>query len=258
VSDSVQGRESQGCPFHRQRSFAEHPARFRLCLVALLLLAIGTTGAWAEVFQGRVVGVADGDTITVLRDRRPETIRLNGIDAPEKGQAFGERAKQFTAQLVFGQVVEVVRRDQDRYGRTVGDVRLMDGRSLNHEIVRGGYAWWFRRYSRDPSLAALESEAREARRGLWADPHPVAPWDWRGSQRPLASPLPAAALTAPAGSPAPRLDTARGPIVGNRRSRVYHRPDCPNYADVSSQNRMPFGTAAEAERAGYRLARNCP
>jgi endonuclease YncB( thermonuclease family) len=119
--------------------------------------------------------LADGDTITVLHERRPEIIRLNGIDAPEKGQAFGERAKQFTAQLSFGQVVEVIVRNQDRYGRTVADVRLPDGRSLNHEVVSSGYAWWFRRYSRDASLAALESEARTAQRGLWADAHPIAP-----------------------------------------------------------------------------------
>ena len=227
-------------------------------LFTVLLLAAWATGASAETFQGKVVGVADGDTITVLHDRRPETIRLNGIDAPEKGQAFGARAKQFTAELSFGQTVDVIVRDQDRYGRTVADVRLPDGRSLNHEVVRGGYAWWFRRYSKDTSLAALESEARTARRGLWADAHPIAPWDWREAQRQTAAGLPPAALTAPITTPTTRVATASVPLIGNRRSRVYHRPDCPNYADVSSQNHVPFGSASEAESAGYRLARNCP
>jgi hypothetical protein len=202
--------------------------------------------------------VADGDTITVLHDRRPETIRLNGIDAPEKAQAFGNRAKQFTAELAFGQIVQVTVRDQDRYGRTVADVRLPDGRSLNHEVARGGYAWWFRRYSRDASLAALESEARTARRGLWADAYPIAPWDWREVQRRAADGLPAAALTAPTPAQTPRVAPTSEPVIGNRRSHVYHRPDCPGYADVASQNRVPFGSAAEAETAGYRLARNCP
>jgi micrococcal nuclease len=82
-------------------------------------------------FSGRVVGISDGDTITVMHDGRAEKIRLYGIDAPEKGQAFGNRAKQFVAALAFGKKVKVEARDQDRYGRTVADVILPDGRNLN-------------------------------------------------------------------------------------------------------------------------------
>ena len=147
----------------------------------LLPLLIGS--ASAETFTGRVIGVTDGDTLTVLRAGRREVIRLNGIDAPEKGQAYGDRAKQFTAGLAFGQVVQVVVRDHDRYGRTVADVVLADGRSLSHEVVRAGYAWWFRRYSSDPRLAALEAEAQAARAGLWADRLPVPPWEWRRTMK---------------------------------------------------------------------------
>jgi endonuclease YncB( thermonuclease family) len=73
-------------------------------------------------------------------------------------------------------------RGLDRYGRTVGDVTLPDGRHLNAELVRAGYAWWFRRYSADPRFATLEAQARSARRGLWAGPDPVPPWDWRRSR----------------------------------------------------------------------------
>jgi endonuclease YncB( thermonuclease family) len=228
------------------------------CLLAIFIFATGATGPPAQTFLGKVVGVADGDTITVLHDRRPETIRLNGIDAPEKGQAFGNRAKQFTSELAFGEVVHVLVRDQDRYGRTVADVRLSDGRGLNHEVVRAGYAWWFRRYSTDQSLGAAEAEARAARRGLWADPQPIAPWDWRQAQRQSTVKLPAASLTAPMVAPTSRVATTSGPIIGNRRSRVYHRPDCPGHAAVSIPNRVSFGSAAEAESAGYRLAGNCP
>jgi len=148
--------------------------------VALLLAGLlpRPTGAAPE-FHGRVVGVADGDTITVLHDGRAEKIRLYGIDAPEKGQAFGQRAKEFTAELAFGITVTVRVRDHDRYGRTVAEVVLPDGQSLNQELVRAGYAWWYRRYSKDPILARLEADAHDAHRGLWADPHPVPPWDWR-------------------------------------------------------------------------------
>ena len=148
--------------------------------LAVLLLA---TGVAAEEFRGKVVGVADGDTITVLHDGRPEVVRLNGIDAPEKGQAFGERAKQFTASLAFGKTVSVRSTERDRYGRTIGDVTLPDGRSLSQEVLRAGHAWWFRRYSTDHRLANLEAQARAAHTGLWADSNPVPPWEWRRARR---------------------------------------------------------------------------
>ncbi len=109
----------------------------------------------------------------------PPNNRLHGIDCPEKRQAFGNRAKQFTSTLVFGTTVTVQFVDRDRYGRTVGEVLLPDGRSLNHELVRAGPAWMYRRYTNDQSLNDLEEEARVARRGLWADPHPIPPWEWR-------------------------------------------------------------------------------
>lgn len=128
-------------------------------LAGLLLSTVGAT----EEFRGRVVGVADGDTITVLHEGRAEVVRLHGIDAPEKRQPFGDRAKLFTVGLAFGQTIVVRAKDRDRYGRTVGNVILPDGRSLSQEVVRAGYAWWFRRYSAHPRLAALETEARAAR-----------------------------------------------------------------------------------------------
>jgi endonuclease YncB( thermonuclease family) len=146
---------------------------------------IGAVGAWE--IQGRVVGITDGDTLTILHAGRQQVIRLHGIDAPEKGQAFGERAKQFTSSLAFWKTVVVRVRGRDRYERTIGDVFLPDGRHLNQEVVRVGYAWWYRRYSADQRLAMLEAEARAARRGLWSDPSPCPPWEWR-KDRPLTGP----------------------------------------------------------------------
>jgi micrococcal nuclease len=136
--------------------------------------------AAAEEFAGRVIGVTDGDTLTVLHARHPEKVRLQGVDAPEKRQAYGERAKRFTADLAFDRTVTVRATGRDRNGRLLGEVVLPDGRSLNQELVRAGYAWWFRKYSRDGQLARLEEEARAGRRGLWADRAPEAPWDFRG------------------------------------------------------------------------------
>jgi endonuclease YncB( thermonuclease family) len=163
----------------RRRSRAgAHLARQILVGLALCQLLAGA--AAAEEFVGRVVGVPDGDTLTVLRARRPERVRLQGVDAPEKRQAFGERARRFTADLAFDRTVTVRTTGRDRNGRLLGEVVLPDGRSLNQELVRAGYAWWFRKYSRDERLARLEDDARTGRRGLWADQAPEAPWDFRG------------------------------------------------------------------------------
>ncbi len=137
----------------------------------------------AEEFSGRVVGVADGDTITVLVGVEPRRVRLAGIDAPEKGQPFGQRAKQAVSRLVFGRTVRVVARGEDRYGRMLGDVRLPDGSSLNERLVEEGWAWHYNRYSKDQRLAELEATARRSRRGLWVDPRALPPWEFRNANR---------------------------------------------------------------------------
>jgi endonuclease YncB( thermonuclease family) len=149
-----------------------------------MLLAVIPAGA--QVITGRVVGVADGDTLTALEGRVRHKIRLNGIDAPEMGQPFSNQAKEYASSLAFGKTVTVRRRSTDRYGRMVADVELPGGGSLNREMVRAGLAWWFRRYApKERELARLEREARDARRGLWAGPAPpVAPWEWRKQARP--------------------------------------------------------------------------
>lgn len=138
----------------------------------------------AEEFSGRVVGVVDGDTITVLAGDESKRIRLAGIDAPEKGQAFGQRAKQATSRLAFGRTVKVIVRGLDRYGRILGDVRLPDGASLNERLVEEGWAWHYASYSKDRRLAELEASARRSRRGLWVDPRAVPPWEFRMAHRP--------------------------------------------------------------------------
>jgi endonuclease YncB( thermonuclease family) len=133
----------------------------------------------AGAFTGRLVKVLDGDTVEVMHNGKAERIRLEGIDAPEKGQAFSQRAKDFILTAAAGKTVTVQKKGRDRYGRTVAEVVLPDGRSLNRELVRNGYAWWYRQYSKDVSLGKLEAEARKTRRGLWSAPNPVPPWEWR-------------------------------------------------------------------------------
>jgi micrococcal nuclease len=150
----------------------------------LFLLAAAATALLAEDFTGRVVAISDGDTIRVMHEGRAERVRLWGIDSPESLQPWGTRAKQFSGDLAFGKTVIVRVRDIDRYKRIVAEVIVPDGRNLNQELVRAGMAWWYRQFAkRDTVLPALEQGAGAAKRGLWADPSPVPPWEWRQAQR---------------------------------------------------------------------------
>ena len=131
-------------------------------------------------FSGPVVSVLDGDTIEVLHNELSERIRLNGIDCPEKRQAYGQKAKHAASALVFGKEVTIQTYGRDKYKRIIADVLLPDGKNVNEELVKEGWCWWYRKYAPgDIVLERLEREAREARRGLWADPQPVPPWEWR-------------------------------------------------------------------------------
>lgn len=158
---------------------------------AILLLTIVLLGlpCQADLISGRVVSVADGDTITVLDANKVQhKIRLAGIDAPERAQAFGQRSRESLAELVANQAVIVETNKQDRYGRYVGKV-LVDRQDVNVEQVRRGLAWFYRQYEQElsdsdrQSYDRAEIEARESRRGLWVEKRPVAPWDFRASER---------------------------------------------------------------------------
>lgn len=148
-------------------------------IIAVLVLIIPSL---LYAFEGKVVSISDGDTIKVLKDGKQVRIRLAAIDCPEKGQPYGQKAKQFTSAMVAGKIVKVWETDIDRYGRIVGFVFIGD-KNLNKELLSAGLAWHYKKYSRDPALAKLEFEARSAKRGLWAEPDPVAPWEWRRMKR---------------------------------------------------------------------------
>ncbi|MGY4537792.1 micrococcal nuclease [Mucilaginibacter sp. UYNi724] len=128
----------------------------------------------------KVVGVKDGDTVVLLSsDNQSITVRLAEIDCPEKSQAFGQAAKQFTSNLCFGKKVKLIGNQKDRYGRTVAQIELESGINVNHEIVKQGYAWQYRAYSKSMELAMLEQHAREGHLGLWQDANPTPPWNFR-------------------------------------------------------------------------------
>jgi endonuclease YncB( thermonuclease family) len=132
-----------------------------------------------EEFFGIVVGITDGDTLTVMKESTPLKVHLNGIDAPESSQAFGQRAKQFLSEICYNQTVHILVRDIDRYGRSVADISLPSGSIVNQMLVQAGFAWHYKAYSKDTVLEALEMAARTAKAGLWADKDPIPPWNYR-------------------------------------------------------------------------------
>jgi endonuclease YncB( thermonuclease family) len=147
-----------------------------------LVPAEGTPGTFN--INGRVVRVADGDTISVLDANNDQhKIRLHGIDAPERDQPHGKAASRALSSMVADKIVGIAVKDTDDYGRTVGVVYL-DGVNINLEMVKAGHAWWYSHYSgRDRDLSTAEQQARQAKLGLWADADTVAPWDWRRGRR---------------------------------------------------------------------------
>ncbi|HDN7368046.1 TPA: thermonuclease family protein [Salmonella enterica subsp. enterica serovar Chester] len=133
----------------------------------------------AKEIQGKVIRVLDGDTIEVLQDKKPVRIRLANIDAPEKKQAFGRWSANQLKALLAAQPVTVTYTQTDRYGRIIGRVFTTNGTEASRFMVQSGAAWVYERYNTDKSLPALQREAQEQKRGLWADTNPVPPWEWR-------------------------------------------------------------------------------
>lgn len=153
-------------------------AAIKAAIGAALLLV--TTAALA--CTGRVVGVTDGDTIKVLCNRTEVKVRLAEIDAPERGQPFGAKAKVALSDLVFGRQVRLEVTDKDRYGRSIARV-WVGSTDANREMIRRGYAWAYRKYLTDTTLLDDEESARRARSGLWADADPTSPWEFRAEKR---------------------------------------------------------------------------
>jgi len=183
--------------------------------------------ASSRILAGKVVAIADGDTLTVLVGTNQHTIRLHGIDCPESGQPFGTRAKEFTSSAAFGKTVSVETVDVDQYGRTVGRVLLPDGSDLGQQLVKAGLAWWYVYYTpNDTTLAGLEKAARAARVGLWGDAGPVPPWEWRRGTR-IATASPATPRPPPgvAGTGGYWLNTATG---------TRHNSGCQHYRNTKA------------------------
>lgn len=141
--------------------------RFLILFLPLFLFAL----------SGKVVSIHDGDTITILTEQKQQIkVRLFGIDAPELKQPYGKKSKQFLANLIAGEVVEVDESGKDRYKRTIGTIYL-NGADINAKMVENGYAWAYRKFSK--KYTAHESQAKKQDLGLWRDKEPIPPWEWR-------------------------------------------------------------------------------
>jgi endonuclease YncB( thermonuclease family) len=156
--------------------------------VLVLLLAAFAPAAMATDITGKIVAIADGDTLTILdANNRQTKIRLHQIDAPEKKQDYGQSSKQSLSDLAYGKQARVEVADIDRYGRSVGTVWVA-GQNINLEQVKRGMAWRYLQYSHDPAYGVAEQTARENRIGLWQQPNPIPPWEFRHAGRVAGAP----------------------------------------------------------------------
>jgi len=216
---------------------------FVLSAAAWLILSCILSFAHAETWSGKVVGISDGDTITVMHENQGVKVRLAEIDCPESGQPFGKAAKRLNSDLCFSKVVTVQAETTDKYGRTVAHVKLPDGHDLSEELLSAGLAWHYKKYSDNQTLSKLESEAKAAGLGIWSQKDPIAPWDWRnGATR-------SGTLGAEKASP------LTGAFHGNIKSKVFHRQGC-RYYNCSNCTAV-FDSRERAIGAGYRPCKIC-
>lgn len=149
-------------------------------ILLLILTTVFSISVYSAEMTGKVISVADGDTITIIEnlDNGRFKIRLYGIDAPEKKQDFGQKAKQHLSSLIFGKEVKIKFTEIDRYGRIVGKVYLNDN-EINIEMLKAGMAWHYSRYDQTPAYITAEKQARKNGIGLWSMKNPIPPWNFR-------------------------------------------------------------------------------
>lgn len=154
--------------------------KYKLLLI-LFFLCILTN---AQELTGKVIGIKDGDTVVIIdAANNQNTLRLAEVDCPEKNQAFGSRAKQFTSNQVYLKDVKYIVTDTDRYGRSIAKIYYDDNKYLSAEIIKNGFGWQYKQYSTTKNLANLEQEARMNKRGLWIDKYPIYPSEFRKNSK---------------------------------------------------------------------------
>lgn len=186
--------------------------RFLHCLIYVALLGASSLAMGAE-FAAKVIAVLDGDTVLVQRKKGAMKIRLAEIDAPEKAQPFGETSKRSLSDMVRGKQVNVTSQAVDQYGRMVAHISV-NGLDVNAEQIRRGMAWEYSHFHSNRALIALQEEARQEPRGLWALSNPTPPWEWR-KLHPSVTSKPSRAVDSPVLLPV--VETATGITCGSKR-----------------------------------------
>lgn len=152
----------------------------RKALISVFLFIVIPVLCSAQRFSVKVVGISDGDTFTCINnDNLQLKIRIYGIDAPEKKQAFGNKSKEYLSSLIFGKTVIVNVQSQDSWGRHIAYVYTPDGDDVSLLMLTAGMAWHFVKYDNTAAYSNAELDARKMKRGLWYDKAPLAPWDFR-------------------------------------------------------------------------------
>ena len=205
-------------------------------LKKIILFFIIAISVFAQTITGKVTYVSDGDTIHLVSNNQKYKIRFYGIDTPEKSQKFGLEAKEFTYNRVFGKTVEVEIKDTDRYGRNVGTVHYDNGKDLNFELVKNGYAWWYEQYAKNNQQLKMAQEYAKANKlGFWVQHNPVAPWDYRKGNR----------TSSTVSKPVVSSQKVENVVYITRTGKKYHRSSC-RYAAKATRS-MP---RSEAEALG--------
>lgn len=226
-------------------------------LISLVFSLCSPNYLHGETITGKVVSVADGDTITILNNGLQLKLRLYGIDAPEKNQPFGQKAHDFTASMVAGRQITVEQKDTDRYGRTVAMV-YVDGINLNEQIVKQGYGWVYRQYCKDSicnDWLKLESNARESLKGLWAESNPIPPWEFRQGQRTSGNREHDFIVLPSTSTVVQNVPSESGSYHGNRNSHVFHSSACKDFNCPNCT--VVFNSTKEATGAGFRPHKEC-
>ena len=171
--------------FRNWQTNANFKNMYRILLLSIAFLLSGSETIFIanppQTFK--VIAIADGDTFSVLQNKTTVRIRVEGIDAPEKGMPYYKVSKQYLAQMCFNKFVTLKVVKIDRYGRTVARAVLPNGKDVSAEMIRAGLAWHYKQYSSDKLLAKLEIAARKNKVGLWKDKKPIAPWEIRKLRR---------------------------------------------------------------------------
>jgi len=205
--------------------------------------------AWAaDTITGKVVSIADGDTITVLDNGKTQhKIRLYGVDCPESHQDYGSKAKDFTSNMVFGQTVSVKVMDTDRYGRTVGIVNI-GSKTLNEELLKNGMAWFYGQYCKASFCSQwnqYQADAKNKKIGLWSMANPIPPWEFRRGSNKSGSSSGTTTQTTP----------QTGSYHGNTSSKVFHQSSCKAYNCKNCTE--VFQNRDLAIKAGYKPCGTC-